>query len=96
MVYDGNLLVMLLSHEFTKTFLPAHKTIADSHTSCEVLNAIQVENREAVDAFSKKRSTQAPKLPYQHMTTDLCTAKISKISTDISEKYFGWMRNRWP
>ncbi|USN56777.1 MAG: hypothetical protein H6766_07290 [Candidatus Peribacteria bacterium] len=43
--------VMLLSHDFVKTFLPEGKTIADSHHVTEVLNAIQLESKEAVDDF---------------------------------------------
>ena len=54
MVYDDNLSVMLLTHTFTKTFLPSHKTIADSHATCEVLNAIQLDSKENVDVFVKK------------------------------------------
>ena len=54
MVYDETLSVMLLTHEFTKTFLPVHKTIADSHQTCEMLNAVQMESKEAVDAIYEK------------------------------------------
>jgi len=54
MVYDETLSVMLLTHEFTKKFLPAHKHVADSHTTCEVLNAVQLDTKEAVDAFYEK------------------------------------------
>jgi predicted lactoylglutathione lyase len=54
MVYDETLSVMLLTHEFTKTFLPAHKTIADSHKTCALLTALQVDSKEAVDAFYEK------------------------------------------
>ena len=54
MVYDSNLSVMLLTHTFTKTFLPAHKVIADSHSITEVLNALQLDSKSAVDEFVKK------------------------------------------
>lgn len=54
MVYDETLSVMLLSYEFTKNFLPAWKTIADSKKTCEVLNALQFESREVVDEFFNK------------------------------------------
>ena len=54
MIYDENLSVMLLTHEFYKNFLPVHKTVADSHTTCEVLNALQFESKEAVDDFFNK------------------------------------------
>lgn len=54
MSYDNSLYVMLLTHEFTKTFLPAHKTIADSHATCEMLNAIQLPSKEAVDLMVQK------------------------------------------
>ncbi len=54
MVYDETLAVMLLSHDFCKNFLPAHKTIADSRKTCEVLNALQFASKDAVDAFFDK------------------------------------------
>lgn len=53
MVYDDNLMVMLLTHEFYKGFLPAGKVISDSGSS-EVLNAIQLESKEAVDVLFEK------------------------------------------
>lgn len=37
MMYDDNLTVMLLTHEFTKWFLPAGRGVADAHTTCQVL-----------------------------------------------------------
>jgi predicted lactoylglutathione lyase len=61
MVYDDNLSVMLLSHEFTRNFLPVHKTVADSHKTCEVLNALQFESRAAVDEFFNKAITAGGK-----------------------------------
>ena len=50
MVFDENIHVMLLTHTFTKTFLP-HKEIADSKKTCEVLNAIQFDSKEEVNTF---------------------------------------------
>lgn len=50
MVFDENIYVMLLTHAFAKTFLP-HKDIADSKKTCEVLNALSCDSREAVDTF---------------------------------------------
>ena len=49
--WDENIFVMLLTHEFMKTFLPADKTIADSHKTCEVFNALKFESREDVDTM---------------------------------------------
>lgn len=54
MMWDENIYVMLLSHGFCKNFLPAEKTIADSHKTCEVLNALQFDSKETVDAFFEK------------------------------------------
>ena len=54
MVWDDNIYVMLLTHDFCKNFLPVHKTVADSHKTCEVLNALQFESRAAVDDFFNK------------------------------------------
>ena len=50
MVYDDTLSVMLLTHRFCSNFL-GKKTISDAHTSTEVLNALQLDSREAVDTF---------------------------------------------
>lgn len=54
MVYDDNLSVMLLTHTFAKNFLPQGKSIADSHQTCEVLNALQFDSKEQVDTFFDK------------------------------------------
>lgn len=50
MAFDDTIHVMLLTHQFAKTFLP-HKEIANSKKTCEVLNAISFDSKEAVDAF---------------------------------------------
>lgn len=54
MLYGDNLYVMLLTHDFMKKFLPASKTIADSKQTCQVLNALEMDNKEAVDALFDK------------------------------------------
>ncbi len=51
--YDG-LTVMLLTHEFYTWFLPANKTIADTHATSAVLNAVEFASKEEVDAFYDK------------------------------------------
>ena len=53
MVYDDTLSVMLLTHGFCANFLGS-KTISDAHTTTEVLNALQLDSREAVDTFFDK------------------------------------------
>ena len=53
MKYDDSLCVMLLTHGFCANFLGS-KTISDAHTTIEVLNALQLDSREAVDAFFDK------------------------------------------
>jgi predicted lactoylglutathione lyase len=50
MAFDDNIHVMLLTHKFAKTFLP-HKEIANSKKTCEVLNAISFDSKEAVNSF---------------------------------------------
>ncbi len=62
MVYNESLSVMLLTHEFIKSFLPAHKTIADSHATCEVLNALQCDSKETVDVLVQKALDAGGKL----------------------------------
>lgn len=48
MVFSDAINVMLLTHDYFRTFTP--KTIADARTSSEVLLALSAESREAVDA----------------------------------------------
>jgi uncharacterized protein len=45
---------MLLTHEFYTKFLPTGKVIADTHQTSAVLNALQFDTKEAVDAFFDK------------------------------------------
>jgi predicted lactoylglutathione lyase len=52
--YNDEFSLMLLTHDFTKTFLLSNKTIADSHKTCEVLNAVQLDSKDAVDALVEK------------------------------------------
>lgn len=54
MVLDDSLSVMLLSKDFFSRFVPTGKSIADSHTTTEVLNALELDSREAVDVFFDK------------------------------------------
>ena len=54
MIYDDHLWVMLLSEDFFRTFLPQRKVISDSRTTTEVLNALSLDSREAVDTFYEK------------------------------------------
>jgi uncharacterized protein len=56
MIYDETLSVMLLTHGFYAGFL-GKKTISDAHTTTEVLNALQLDSREAVDTFFDKAIT---------------------------------------
>ncbi len=51
MTYGSDFSVMLLSYDFFSGFLPAHKMIADSHKTTEVLNALELDSRVAVDTF---------------------------------------------
>lgn len=53
MVYDDSFSVMLLTHGFCASFLGS-KTISDAHTTTEVLNALELDSREAVDTFFDK------------------------------------------
>jgi uncharacterized protein len=53
MVYDETLSVMLLTHGFCANFL-GQKSVSDAHTTTEVLNALQLDSREAVDTFFNK------------------------------------------
>jgi uncharacterized protein len=61
MVYDDTLSVMLLTHGFYTRFLPPHKKIADTYTTTAVLNALELDSREAVDIFFDKAITAGGK-----------------------------------
>ena len=52
MTLGPNTSAMLLQEEFFKTFIP--KPISDGHTSTEVLVAIQLADRAAVDTMTDK------------------------------------------
>lgn len=54
MTLDDSLSVMLLTHEFFSRFVPASKSISDSHTTTEVLNSLQLDTKEEVDTFFEK------------------------------------------
>lgn len=59
---DEHLTVMLLTHEFTRWFLPATKTIANAHETCQVLNALQCNTKEEVDTLVQKALDAGGKL----------------------------------
>ena len=54
MTLDNSLSVMLLTRDFFMRFVPTHKTISDSQTTTEVLNALELDSREAVDILFDK------------------------------------------
>ena len=51
MVFSEEIMVMLLTHEKFKTF--TSKTIADTSTQVQVLNALALESREKVDELTE-------------------------------------------
>lgn len=54
MEWTENIRLMLLTHDFTKSFLPEWREVADSHKTCEVLNALDFDSKDAVNAFVDK------------------------------------------
>ena len=54
MEWTKNIRVMLLTHDFTKQFLPEDKEVADSHKTCEMLNALDFTSKEEVNLFAEK------------------------------------------
>ncbi len=60
MIWDESLSVMLLTPGFCTNFL-GKKTISDAHTTTEVLNALELDSHEAVDAFFDKAITAGGK-----------------------------------
>ena len=61
MSFGDSLRVMLLSHEFFSLFLPQGKQIANAHSTTQVLNALELDSREAVDTFFNKAITAGGK-----------------------------------
>lgn len=49
--------LMILARPFFEGFLEGKKSISDSLKTCEVMNAISFESREAVDVFMMKALT---------------------------------------
>lgn len=69
MSFHDDFHLMLLSHSFTISFLPPDKTIADSHQTTEVFNAIQFDSRQEVDELIAKAIAAGGKTirePYDH------------------------------
>ena len=54
LVFSDTIHVMLLTHDFFRTFTT--KQIADAHTTCQALLCISRDNREAVDEIVKAAS----------------------------------------
>ncbi len=54
MIWDDTLSVMLLTRDFFTRFTPPHKTIADSHTTTEVMNALELDSKAEVNTFFDK------------------------------------------
>lgn len=52
MMWKSEFAVMLLTHDFARGFLPAHKTIAPKNTS-SALYALEFSSKEEVDTFVK-------------------------------------------
>jgi predicted lactoylglutathione lyase len=52
MVWSDAITLMLLSHDFYSGFLPAGKTIADTHSTSAALLCLSFDSRAAVDAVT--------------------------------------------
>lgn len=83
--------VMLLSQDFFSRFVPVHKTIADSKSTTEVLNAVELDSRADVDTIFERAIATGGKKQLIPTIMDSCTDVTSKIQMDISGKHFGWM-----
>lgn len=53
MVWSDTITIMILSHDFYRSFMP-HKAIADTATTSEVILCLSFDSREAVDAVVDK------------------------------------------
>ncbi len=78
MIVDDNILVMLLVEPFFATFTP--KPVSDAHAATEVLLALSMDGREAVDAMVARAVAAGARTPvdavdhgfmYQHGYEDL-------------------------
>ena len=68
MMWSDEIVVMLLTHEFWKTF--TDKTIPDAHAVAQVLLCLSQDSREAVDAIVDK-AVAAGGRPSRRPTQDL-------------------------
>lgn len=53
MTWSDEIKIMILSHDFYRSFVP-HKAIADTATTSEVILCLSFDSREAVDAVVEK------------------------------------------
>lgn len=53
MMWSDTITIMILSHDFYRSFMP-HKAIADTATTSEVILCLSFDSREAVDAVVDK------------------------------------------
>ncbi|EXJ65753.1 uncharacterized protein A1O5_11281 [Cladophialophora psammophila CBS 110553] len=52
--HDSPIKIMLLSHDFFKSFLPPNRSMADAKTTAQMLFCISRESKEAVDDMVNK------------------------------------------
>jgi len=85
MAWSDEIVVMLLRHEFWKTF--TSKTIPNAHESAQVLLALSQDSPEAVEAIVTKAVAAggtADPTPPRSRTLASCTAAASRIPTATS------------
>lgn len=89
MVWSDTIYFMLLSEGFFGSFTP--RPVADARAATEVLTALALDDRAAVDAspLPAKRGRGAP-MSAPRQTWAGCTSARSKTRTATSSKPSGW------
>ena len=87
MLIGENIFAMLLVEKFFKTFTT--KEIADATRTCEVIVALNKENREQVDEHVAKAVAAGATTRARPKTTASCTSTASRTSTATSGKSSG-------
>ncbi len=66
--HESPIKIMLMSHDFFKTFLPSSRSLADSKTTAQMLFCLSRESKEAVDDLLKKAEEGGAKIDIRGMT----------------------------
>lgn len=82
MDWSNEIVVMLLTQEFFKRFIPG-KSIADARASTEVLLCLSMDSREEVDSFLKAAEQNGGKILDNQVAAENADAMYGKDVEDL-------------